>query len=44
LVVEKVNLRFTILPDGGASSAVRMQSHITLIDLQTGQMKDLDLE
>jgi len=44
LVVEKVNLRFTILPNGAASSAVRMQSHITLIDLQTGQMKDLDLE
>jgi hypothetical protein len=44
LVVEKVNLRFTILPNGWASSAVRMQSHITLIDLQTGQMKDLDLE
>ena len=44
LVVEKVDLRFTILPDGWASSAVRMRSHVTLIDLQTGQMKDLDLE
>jgi Tol biopolymer transport system component len=44
LVVEKVDLRFTILPDGWASSAIRMRSHVTLIDLQTGQMKDLDLE
>lgn len=44
LVVEKVNLRFTILPDGSASSVVRVRSHVTLIDLQTGQMKDLDLE